>query len=330
MSPTAQESVCLKVYHLDELDEEDEEEEARLTTKKNKVSSKTYNLPEAASTEQTVRTALLQLKEEADLLNHLCLPSQVQYFHKMSKNKEMKMWAAVTMPLFVNDLHNLCSDMDLVETNFVKDLAMQIGRGLRGLHKRGFVHLDLKPENVLYKYNDQFKSNYQFSVCDFGSAFHIGVQKKVPDFGHTLTYAAPETIVQEASLISNKSDVFSFGCLLFFVLVNGVHDMFHNERNDVMIQLALIRQSNNHFDEILLKNHDYFTDLGFINEGADFRLKTKVWYSQPSVIKILHPDLINVLKDMTKTHTTQRINLETCLEKLEAVPQITRVRQGAT
>ena len=324
MSPTAQKSICLKVYHLDEFDEDDEE--PRLQTKKSKVSSKTYCLPEAASVEQKVRSAVAKLEqEEASLLNNLCLPSAVQYFRQSNKDNEMKMWAAVTMPLFVNDLHNLCYDMDLINTTFFKSITEQIGNGLRLLHSLGWVHLDLKPENVLYRYSDQHKSNFQFAVCDFGSAFQPGIQKKLPDFGHTLQYASPEVICQEPALISNKSDVFSLGCLCFRLGERRPRHVF-NVANDVMIQLALIRQSNN-----LTKfcSKMILTDLGFVNEGADFKIKTKVWYSQPSVIKNLSPELVSLLREMTKTNTTQRIDLETCLRKIEALGEITRVRKGA-
>jgi serine/threonine protein kinase len=236
------------------------------------------------------------------------------------------MWSFVTLPLFVNDLHNLSSDMDLINTIFIKDMVQQVGTGLQIIHSNDFVHLDLKPENILYKYSDEFPSKYLFSICDFGSAFHFGVQRSVPEYGHTLQYASPEVICQEASLISSKSDVFSFGCVIFFMLVNGIIDMFNNPKQNIFLQLALIRQSNNNFDRILLNNHDYFSDLGFVNEGYDFRITTKPWYLQPAIIKNIDRQLIMLLKDMTRTQMSQRIDLKTLLQKIETLNQIRRIK----
>jgi serine/threonine protein kinase/transposase len=98
------------------------------------------------------------------------------------------------------------------DLNTVFQLILQILRGLDFLHRRGVLHLDLKPENI--RVTDPGKTgSLTVKLIDFGSAQwkKKGVLAS-GEFSGTPPYAAPE-ILQERPP-SPASDLYSLGILL--------------------------------------------------------------------------------------------------------------------
>ena len=71
--------------------------------------------------------------------------------------------------------------------NTQKDILYQILLGLNHIHKRGYIHRDMKPENVLYKVKD---GRYYVKISDFGLA--RPVDDVMTPRMMTVNYRAPE------------------------------------------------------------------------------------------------------------------------------------------
>ncbi len=88
------------------------------------------------------------------------------------------------------------------------DSFIQTGEALERLHQLGFVHCDLKPNNILRDGDGKIK------VIDLGQACKIGTKKEriqgTPDF------ISPEQV--KCSEVSPKTDVFNFGATLYWCL----------------------------------------------------------------------------------------------------------------
>jgi serine/threonine protein kinase len=83
---------------------------------------------------------------------------------------------------------------------------------LAAVHRRGWVHRDIKPAHFLSR------ADGTFALCDFGSACRIGTrhdQVALSVIG-TPRYAAPEQI--EGAAASPAADVYSLGICLFEML----------------------------------------------------------------------------------------------------------------
>ncbi len=104
------------------------------------------------------------------------------------------------------------------------DMSIQIAEGLAEAHSHGFIHRDLKPQNVMLTEQGRLK------ILDFGLAKAVesvhsegeGIGKTVtlpPELTQqgmivgTLAYMSPEQI--DGQDVDTRSDVFSFGTMLY-------------------------------------------------------------------------------------------------------------------
>ncbi|KAL0853932.1 hypothetical protein Bca101_059084 [Brassica carinata] len=97
----------------------------------------------------------------------------------------------------------------------IKDFTWMILQGLVSVHGHGYVHCDIKPENLLV-FPSSATSSYEIKIADFGNALEVGEVPKfwrseVPWMG-TAIYMSPESVrdgVADMSL-----DLWSVGCLV--------------------------------------------------------------------------------------------------------------------
>ncbi|MCB9436229.1 MAG: protein kinase [Anaerolineales bacterium] len=96
-------------------------------------------------------------------------------------------------------------------------LLIEVLLALAYLHRRGVLHRDLKPGNVLVV-------NGQVKVVDFGLAIQ---QQQGADVAGTLSYMAPEVLINQPSTAA--SDLYAVGVMAYELLAGrhpfNVHDM---------------------------------------------------------------------------------------------------------
>lgn len=87
--------------------------------------------------------------------------------------------------------------------------AIQIGEALAEAHRKDIVHRDIKADNLMVNSKNQIK------VMDFGLAKLKGALKltRTSSTAGTLAYMAPEQI--QGGEVDARSDIFSFGAVLF-------------------------------------------------------------------------------------------------------------------
>ena len=92
------------------------------------------------------------------------------------------------------------------------DYAIQIGDALQEAHSKGIIHRDVKADNVMVNSRNQVK------VMDFGLAKLKGSLKlaRSSTTAGTMAYMSPEQI--QGGDADARSDIFSFGVLLFQML----------------------------------------------------------------------------------------------------------------
>lgn len=127
----------------------------------------------------------------------------------------------------IQDFSKTLQDPSLTEAD-LKMKLYQSSLGLSHMHKKGCVHLDVKPENFL------IDENGKALVCDLDATQEIA-KFTTKKFGSTNAYLSPELVQLYQGEIPaldkptdlTKSDVFAFGMMLFYMLAKkGVHSPY--------------------------------------------------------------------------------------------------------
>jgi len=125
----------------------------------------------------------------------------------------------------------------------VVDVSIQISEALQEAHAKGVVHRDIKADNIM------LTSKGQAKIMDFGLAKLKGSLKltRTSSAVGTLAYMAPEQI--QGGEVDTRSDIFSFGALLFEMLTGktpfrGEHEaaMLYSIVNEDPMPLEQLRQ----------------------------------------------------------------------------------------
>jgi tRNA A-37 threonylcarbamoyl transferase component Bud32 len=95
-------------------------------------------------------------------------------------------------------------------------IALQAARALAAAQREGIVHGDIKPANLLIAADPSDATDVLFvKVIDFGMAFSFQ-DAALAERDFTPEYASPEQVEQRA--IDGRSDIYSLGCTLWFLL----------------------------------------------------------------------------------------------------------------
>lgn len=87
-------------------------------------------------------------------------------------------------------------------------ICLQVTEGLAAMHRAGYVHADIKPNNILLNGHGQCK------IIDFGQSCPIGTVKE--RIQGTPDYIAPEQVLRRQ--ITPQTDVYNFGATMYWLL----------------------------------------------------------------------------------------------------------------
>ncbi|XP_050232610.1 mitogen-activated protein kinase kinase kinase 20-like [Mercurialis annua] len=115
----------------------------------------------------------------------------------------------------------------------VKRFTKCILEGIYEIHRHGYVHCDLKPENVLLVSTDE-SGVFVPKIADFGLAKKVGD----PDFmGGTLMYMAPETATDDIQ--DCGCDIWALGCIVYEMLTGSpLWYGYDSTTNELMTSIA--------------------------------------------------------------------------------------------
>ncbi|KAI1727474.1 protein kinase domain-containing protein [Ditylenchus destructor] len=135
----------------------------------------------------------------------------------------------------------------------ISELAIlkQASEGIAHLHSIKIVHRDVKPKNILMNNRN---GNIRVLISDFGFCKKIkqghNSISMMSGMAGTVGWMAPECIQYSDCSVTCAVDVFSLGCIFYYVLSDGDHPF----GEDIRRQDCILREEPNL--EKLLLNHD--------------------------------------------------------------------------
>jgi len=154
---------------------------------------------------------LLYLWKEAQthiLFNHPHILKMQSYLYKKDRGELFLLYELMD----VGNLKHYVNTFGVLSEDQALKIIFQVGKGLEFLHSRGYIHGDVKPENVFGK---KVMKSILWKLGDF-SLLKTRGYSGIIDVKGTIGYIAPEVFRNE---IHRSSDIFSLGCVLYFMLV---------------------------------------------------------------------------------------------------------------
>ena len=177
------------------------------------------------------------------------------------------------------DLFRYVSERDFLAEDEAGFIMGEMLEAVKYLNKVGIVHRDLKPENIMLKIDKKQEVNQavEVKIIDFGFAMYVKEVSASVQCCGTINYVGPEIFLGRPYTF--KSDVFSLGVILFFMIKGELP--FAHPIKDMVVK------------NIIKGNYQMENDEFFLSVSAGAK---------------------DLIEKMLKTKVSERIDVDTALE----------------
>lgn len=178
----------------------------------------------------------------------------------------------------------------------IRDILSQTIQGLAYMHKNGFFHRDLKPDNLLIGDNI-------CKIADFGLAREIRSQPPYTEYVSTRWYRAPEVLLHSRRY-SSQVDIFALGCIMSELYL--LRPLFPGtNETDQINKLCSVLGTPSHSD--WAEGHRLAAQLNF---SFPHYIQTPL----ATLIPNASPDAIDFMLSVMQWDPAKRPNAEQCLQ----------------
>jgi serine/threonine protein kinase len=179
----------------------------------------------------------------------------------------------------------------------IKNIMYQISCGLLSIHKNGFIHTDLKPENIII---DKFGT---VKIIDLNSATHIMCSNFEQSYEvQTLWYRSPEVLFN--GKYSYPIDIWSLGCIFIQLLRGSAIFSCKSEIDVIYKQIKMC---------VSIDNINLITTMSNSRVNIPEYIKSKIGLT-PNILKLIKnytddEDMIDLITKMLEYDPNDRINI---------------------
>ena len=179
------------------------------------------------------------LSEESRVLSEISIQRQLHNHPNILKIKRVDMYSRdvfIVLELYGCNLRELNRYNSMIYPIHRALFSFQILQALKHMHKKGIMHRDLNPNNILYN------SRMHIVLCDFGMSRRFNVQdviEPMTEYVQTRWYRAPEVCGCMYGKYDDRADVWSAGCIMAEMLLR--RPLFVSENSiELMSSIVLL------------------------------------------------------------------------------------------
>jgi len=171
---------------------------------------------EADKTDVALKRVILKRPEDARIFEQVQTEYKVaqridhpyvRRCHKLKKIRSMLRTKEMLLSMELFDGQSL-EDGPALSLLDVLLVFRMVATGLNAMHREGFIHCDIKPNNILISKSGSIK------IIDLGQSCKIGTTK--PRIQGTPDYIAPEQVRRKP--LDAKTDIFNLGATMYWAL----------------------------------------------------------------------------------------------------------------
>ena len=103
--------------------------------------------------------------------------------------------------------------------NEIREVLLELNKSLKEMKEKNIIHRDLKPSNILLSLNKSQINKISFKISDFGLSKLLNESKtNSMSINGTPITMAPEVLKGQNNLIYSKSDIWSLGIIIYYML----------------------------------------------------------------------------------------------------------------
>ena len=106
---------------------------------------------------------------------------------------------------------------DNLSIDEIREVLLELNKSLKEMKEKNILHRDLKPSNILLTLNKSKINKISFKISDFGLSKLLDENISMSIKGTPITMA-PEILKGENDLICDKSDIWSLGIIIYYML----------------------------------------------------------------------------------------------------------------
>jgi len=226
-----------------------------------------------------------RVKEEIGILQNLSNPHVIKFVEAFENNRELIL---VMEYLDGGELFERVAteDFNLTESDcclFMRQLA----RGVDYLHSKQIVHLDLKPENVIFTNKPEnvvctARDSNSLKIIDFGLAKKLAPQEKLKVMCGTPEFVAPEVVNYD--FIDTSTDMWSVG-VICYILLSGYSPFMGDTDSETYSNISSVTYDFDEpeFDDISANAKDFIASL--LKKNQNGRMTAKMCLDHPWLLE---------------------------------------------
>ena len=200
----------------------------------------------------------------------------------------------------------------------IRETLLELNKIFKEMNEKNIIHGNLKPSNILLSLNKSNINKMNFKISDFRINELRDIKKmNLNNFQITMS---PEVLKGEKYLISTKSDIWSLGIIIYYMLFKEFPYIINNKNNAQEIEIEI----NNKLKQIYeVKLNDLMNKMLVININK--RISWEEYFNHPFFnIKSNQNIKINEFKKITSFKNQKILEIDFAKEQVNFLIQINK------